>query len=428
MLSQLLVSLVSLLDIAMVGRLGPTAQAAVGYATQLYFLMQSLFFAIGFACIARMATAIGSRNLRQARASLASSLALAFGISIVVSCLILYSPETLLNMLGAKSEVIQLCVPYLNFLMLSSIILSICLTIESGLRADRNTQIPMKIALVVTATKILFNFLLIFGLAGFPRLELLGAGISSLTAQVLALLLFGMTINRAPSGSALALRKNDFTGIGKEFRSLIQIAIPSVLERIILNLGLLIFFAVLGQYGTIAIATWTVGIRVLSFSWIPGIAYAQSVAALVGQALGANKPRHAERVGWAAVRLALITAIILGSFGIIFRDLTAAVFTSDERMLTYLIPLMITLCLSQPLLQVHFTLAGAHRGAGDTWTPLIASLAGSWGVRVSLGLILGVWLELPLIWIWGILFLDHGLRCLWMIIAFRKRSWLQNVH
>jgi hypothetical protein len=74
MLSQVLVTLVGLVDIAMVGRIGPKAQAAVGYASQFFALAQSALFAIGFACVAVMARAIGGRDLARARAALAGSL------------------------------------------------------------------------------------------------------------------------------------------------------------------------------------------------------------------------------------------------------------------------------------------------------------------------------------------------------------------
>jgi hypothetical protein len=69
MASLALVTAVSLVDIAMVGRLGANAVAAVGYATQFFFLSQSVLFAVGFACVALMARAtagwVGSGRSRR---------------------------------------------------------------------------------------------------------------------------------------------------------------------------------------------------------------------------------------------------------------------------------------------------------------------------------------------------------------------------
>src|SRR5262245_62224106 len=84
MLSMTLASVVGIADIAMVGRIGATAQAAVGYAAQLFFLAQSALFALSFACVALMARAIGGRRPADARRALAASLVVSVGASLVL--------------------------------------------------------------------------------------------------------------------------------------------------------------------------------------------------------------------------------------------------------------------------------------------------------------------------------------------------------
>ena len=66
-LVQMLVNLVSLIDVAMLGHISSRALAAVGYATQFFFLVQSVLLAIGFACVALMARAIGAGDVARAR-------------------------------------------------------------------------------------------------------------------------------------------------------------------------------------------------------------------------------------------------------------------------------------------------------------------------------------------------------------------------
>ncbi|NNL85392.1 MAG: MATE family efflux transporter, partial [Myxococcales bacterium] len=370
MLSQLLISFVSLVDIGMVGRLGTEEQAAVGYATQFHFLTQSVFFAIGFACVARMARAIGGGDLERARQALAAALVLAPGAGLIFAGLIGLFPVTILGWLGASDTVAALCAPYLRLTMLSSLLLAVALTVESGLRADRDTKTSMRIAVFVTATKVALNALLIFGLWGFPRLELVGAGLATLASQGIALVLFGIVLKRAREDGPLALRLRHFTQVrefireGGEFRRLARLAYPSIIERVGMNLALLVFFAVLSGYGAVAIASYTVGIRLLSFSWIPGIGYAQAVATLVGQSIGRNDLGAARHAGWRAARLAVGTALVMGILGAWLRVPLAELFSRDPATIATLVPFMLAMCLCQPTLQLHFTLAGAHRGAG----------------------------------------------------------------
>ena len=77
-----------------------------------------------------------------------------------------------------------------------------------------------------------------------------------------------------------------------------RLAAPVVGERLSNNLALLAYFRVLSGYGSVAIAAYTVGIRLLSFTWIPGVGFGTAASTLVGQALGAadRGVRHARRL------------------------------------------------------------------------------------------------------------------------------------
>ena len=69
---------------------------------------------------------------------------------------------------------------------------------------------------------------------------------------------------------------------------MVRIALPGVGERLVMNLALLDLLPRARDYGTVAIAAYTVGVRMLAFSWIPGTGFAHAAATLVGQALGAG--------------------------------------------------------------------------------------------------------------------------------------------
>jgi hypothetical protein len=251
MLSQVLVTAVSLIDIAMVGRLGPKAVAAVGYATQFFFMTQSALFAVGFACVALMARAIGAGDPAEARRSLAASLVVGVGTAVLVGAAVLAAPARLLALLNAEPEVITMTVPYMRLVLASTLMLAISLVLENGMRADRDMVRPMIIASAVAALKIWLNAYLIFGRWGGPRLELIGAGIATFVSQAFGLVLFVLVIARAPKGSPLALTRADLAVPLTLIRRVVRVAAPGVAERIVLNLALLDYFAILGNYGTV---------------------------------------------------------------------------------------------------------------------------------------------------------------------------------
>jgi Na+-driven multidrug efflux pump len=207
----------------------------------------------------------------------------------------------------------------------------------------------------------------------------------------------------------------------------LRIAAPGIAERIVLNLGLLSYFWVLSRwYGTLEVAAYTVGIALLSFSWIPGTGYAQSCATLVGQSLGAGAPEEAMRVGARATALALLTAIPLAAVCVAFRIQLAELFTDDTAVIAALGPFMLVLALGQPFLQLHFTLGGAHRGAGDTWTPLLAAILGNWGLRIPLAIAFAGWLHTGVLWVWVALIADHITRATFLGLSFLSGQWRER--
>jgi putative MATE family efflux protein len=427
--SQVLLNMTGLIDRMMIGRLADDGSAAVplaavGYATQLFHLIHSTLFAVGLACVALMARAIGGGNPQTARHAFAGSVQVSVVITLIYGSGLFFFSEQSLALLGAEEAVIALAAPYLELTVAASLMLSFTLIFESAMRANRDMRTPMFIALAVTATKLALNALLIFGLFGAPRLELVGAGLATAISQALGLVLFLFVFMRLPRNAPTALRIGDLFRINPIARQVVRIAIPGVAERIILNMGLLSYFWILSNwYGTLAVATYTVGISLLSFSWIPGTGYAQACSTIVGQALGARDRPVAIRAGRRSVALAVGTAIPLGILFAWFRVPLAEMFTSDLAVIAALSPFMLALAAAQPFLQMHFTLAGAHKGAGDTITPLIGAVIGNWGIRVPVAILIGGVFELDVVWIWATLILDHISRAIWLGFRFLGGRW-----
>ncbi len=427
MLNLVLVNAVGLIDAAMVARLSSEALAAQGYAHQYFFLVQSVLLAVGASCVALMARAIGGGSPEQSRAALAASLEVAGATSLLSAAGLIATPQLWVELLGAGASTAELAAPYLRLLVASSVPMAIAIVLESGLRADRDTLSPLLASALMMAVKTLLNLGLIFGLAGLPRLELLGAGIATLVAQLASLGLLVAVVARAPRSGPLALVRSDRRLAGRLRADVVRIALPGVGERLAMNLALLLYFRILSDYGTLAVAAYSVGIRMLSFSWIPGIAFGVAASTLVGQALGAGRGDAARRAGWRASGLALIVAVVLGAACAVAREPLARLFSDEQALVAELTPFLLALAVVQPFLQSHFALGGAHRGAGDTTTPFVASALGNWALRMPLAALFAWVLELPVVWVWYAIVFDHLTRAAWLTWSFRRGRWAHAI-
>jgi putative MATE family efflux protein len=424
-----LVSIGNLVDGMMIGWLDDGRGAAIplaaaGYATQLFFLIQSMLFAVGLACVAIMARAIGSGDLERARTVFAASLQVAVVVSGAAAALLFFFATDVLRLLGAEPSVIETALPYLRLMLSSTILLAVCMAVDSALRANKDMKTPLRIAVVVTTIKLSGNWLFIYGFGVIPALGLTGAGVATLLAQIAGVLLFALAVRREPSDSPVKAGLRHWRRAAEVRGDVVRIAIPGVIERIVMSGSQLLYFAVLSRYyGTLAVAAYTVGIRLLSFTWIPGNGYAQGCATLVGQALGAGAPQRAVRVGWTAAGLALGTSIVVGTPFAVYRHELAALFTNDATVVEALGPFMLALALGQPFLQLHFTLGGAHRGAGDTFTPLVAATATNI-VRFAMAWLCAAVFETSVNWVWAAIIVDHALRAMILAGTFRSGIWL----
>jgi Na+-driven multidrug efflux pump len=160
----------------------------------------------------------------------------------------------------------------------------------------------------------------------------------------------------------------------------------------------------------------------LSFSWIPGIGFGPPRRRWSARRSARATRRAATRAGWRARRWRWACRWCSARCAWLPRPL-ARLFTDDAELVGALVPFLVCLALAQPLPPVHFALGGAHRGAGDTWTPFVASLLGNWGIRVPLAALFAGWWAAPVLWIWIVIVVDHAVRASWLALSFRRGRW-----
>lgn len=415
-----------LVDVAMVGRLGRLDVAAVGYAAQLVHLVATTLQAVAAAAVALAARGVGARRPEGVREALAGSMLLALIVAGIPSLVFVVAPRAVLGALDAAPEVVELAVPYLRLVVAAAFVSAVPLILESGRRAHGDTRVPLAIAAVATSVKIAGTWLLVFGNLGLPRLGLVGAATASLAAQSVATALYLVTMRDGErSGMALVPRVGGAREVVTAARDAFGIAASAIGERLAMSFALLAYFAVLSSYGPAAIAAYAIGVRVLAFSWLPSLGFGIAAATLVGQSLGRGDVPFARRAGWRSAALAVRTTLSLGLVCVLLREPLGRLFTQDAAVLRDLSPFLVALAVAQPFMGVHFTLAGALRGAGDTTTPMLGATVGNWGLRVPGAYVCARVLGWGLPWAWGALAFDHVLRATWYLVAFHRGKWAE---
>jgi len=414
-------SLVGLVDLVFVSRLGSDVVAGVGIGAQLQFGALSLIAAIATGTVALVARATGAGDRRSAEAVLRSSLLLATGLGVVLMAATPLA-ATFIALFGVDPAVVAIGGAYLRILLLGGIPLAISITFASALRGAGDVRTPLLVGGVMNIANIVGDYALIFGHWGAPALGAEGSAIATAGAFTLAAAIY---VASWRSG-VLVLKPRALwqrVDLGLSWR-VARIGIPTCVEQFTFHLGLFLFVAVFSQFGTDAVSGYFIGVRVINFSLIPGMGFQIAAATLVGQHLGARDPVSAERAGWRATlgaacamsalgaAIALGAASIVGWFGSVSEETEALAVT-----------FLMIVCAAQPLMALEFGVGGSLRGAGDTRFPLFATLVGLFVCRLGGSLFAIHALGGTITAVWLCVLVDYGVKGAILAERFRRGRW-----
>jgi putative MATE family efflux protein len=266
----------------------------------------------------------------------------------------------------------------------------------------------------VNALHVLVAVPLVYGLAGLPRMGVVGAALASALSESIGA---AWLLRQARRRGFFAGRKEGWDL--QELWRILRVGVPAVGERFITNGMQLVFASIVIGFGVAAYAAHQVGLNIESLSWLPGLGFAKAATALVGQRLGARDPRGARLSVHQANLLATGIMTVCGASFVLFPRAWVILFTSDPDVLGYSIPLLTAMGLLQPPLAVAQVMSGGLRGAGETHIVLLAAVVGGWLVRLPTAYLVGVRANLGMTIVWATMVLDWVVRC--SIVAWRFR-------
>ncbi len=385
-------SILGLASMLMVGRLGAEAVGAVGLATQILGAVRAGIAAVGTGTVALVARYIGAGDRDSAEEVLKQSVIFGVIVSTIIAIPVIVFARPLMGLFQVKGEMAEMGARYLQVVMLSEPFQGIFLMCASGLRGAGDTRTPLWIGGIIDVLAIFFNYVLIFGKLGFPALGVDGSAVATLLAIAIGGLLFFWALS------------------------------PAAIEQLIIQFGFVAYVAFVARYGPKEVAAYFIGVRILALSFLPGFGFSAASATLVGQGLGAHDPAFARKAGWESTKMAVVMMTALGLIFLLFAHQIAALFISDKQVIDYTAQFMYALAAAQPLMAIDWTITGALRGAGDSRFPLWGSLAGFYGMRLAVTIVISYYGG-SITWIWWSLIADYIVRASVKSWRFSSEHW-----
>ena len=224
--------------------------------------------------------------------------------------------ETGLRLLGAEEEVVRLGIPYLRITLLGGIMMFVSMTLGSIFRAGGDSITPMVVMIVSTVLNIVLDPLLIFGIWKFPRLGVAGSAYASVIGRSAGVVIFLYLcfIGRSVISLKHVKRRIDLSAMGQ----ILRLGIFSSMQGFLRHASRLGFIRVVAIYGTNAVAAYEICMRLRILVMHLGFGFANAVAPMVGQNIGAGQIDRAEKSANLAGGLATVLMAVLGSLLFLF--------------------------------------------------------------------------------------------------------------
>ncbi len=323
--SMFLIFANNIIDSIWVSGLGSEPLAALGYITPLFMVMVGIGNGIGAGGNSLISRYIGAEDKQSANNAAIHNLILSLIISIGVTILFLIIMKPLLIMMGAGG-VIKYATDYGFIIFLWTFAILMPPIVGGAFRAEgdiKRATLPIAIAAIINMIlDPIFIYVLNLGISGAAWATALGPFIS------LLLMIYWIFVKK---DTYLSYNIKDFHNDLKMYKDILVVGIPASLEQLILSaLMIVVNFMLTLVSGSVAVAVYTAGWRIISVGMLPAIGVGTAAISVAGVAYGSKKYENLRVVARYAVKVAFIASVIVCILLNVFSNQIAFIFSYSE--------------------------------------------------------------------------------------------------
>ena len=415
---------VSLVDSAMVGRLEHPeyALAAMGIGVLATWALISFFSSLATGIHVVVARKFGEGDYIACGVTLNNSVLISVIIGLIVAAVGIFFAEPVANLFAADATVGELAGEYIHYRFLGIPFFLLSVSFRGFYFGINKTKIFMYSGIITNVLNIIFNYLLIYGSFGFPKMGLAGAGLGSTLATMfdglfyVAILLLPSYRNRFQNFKNLRIDKNIINAI-------IKISVPVSFQNVFILIGFLSFVSITGLIGIKEQAATQAIISVMFISFLPSFGFGIAVQTLVGNNLGAGKIKLAKIYGFETAKVVTYYTILLGLIFILFPQYVLLIITEDQSIIETAVASLRIAGFAQIFYGFGVVLANGLQAAGRTMFVMKAEVITNILIFVPVAYFLGVYLQLGLFWAWVALPIYIISYSLAIYLKFNSASW-----
>lgn len=383
-------NVVSLLDNVMVGRVGTLEMSAVAIVNQLLFIFNLCIFG-GLAGAGIFATQFaGAKDDEGVRHCFRIKWMIAVLMLVLAGAVFLLLPKQLIGLYlaegtdpAAMERTLRYGTNYLLVMLLGLLPFAVSQIYASTLREVGETRLPMIASIVAILVNLVFNYLLIFGKFGFPKLGVTGAAIATVLSRYIEMAI--IMIYTHLRSSAFAFIRGAYSSAyvpAKLMRRVLRRGSPLLVNEFLWSSGMAVLLQCISVRGLEAVAAYNIASTVSNLFKVVFLSMGNAVAIMVGQALGANRIDEAKGTAWKLMTASVASNLVMGTLLFALSPVIPQIYNTEPHVREIAMKLLWVVAAMMPLYAVSHCSYFTLRSGGRTIITFFFDSGFTWGVSV----------------------------------------------
>ena len=426
---------VNMLDNIMVGQVGTEQMSGVSIVNQLMFVFNlALFGAVSGPGIFT-AQYVGQKNNEGVRYTIRFKLIMSVVLSVLgVSIFMLFKDNLIMMFLHDNNEGLDLtrtlgyAKEYLMAMLFGLFPFAITCSYASTLRESGETNVPMVAGLIAVGVNLVFNYILIFGHFGAPKLGVVGAAVATVISRFVELFIvvFWTHKHKERAAFAVGLYKG-FHIPGQLSKKIIITGFPLFINEFFWSLGMSMVTQCYSMRGLEVIAAFNISNTIVNLFNVVLISMGSVVAIIIGQQLGSGDTEAVVDTDRKLITLGVLSSAVLGIILIIMAPLFPRFYNTTDSIRNLSVELMRVAAIFMPvgsyLNCAYFTI----RSGGKTFITFLFDSAYLWVICWPIAFVLSRYTGMTIIPMYiTILSLDF-IKVVIGAILLKKRIWIKSL-
>ncbi len=420
-LEMMMESVFAVVDIFFVSKLGPDAVATVGLTESAMTIIYAIGLGLSTATTALIARRIGEKKSQEAGLVAFQAILVGFIISLIIAVPGFLFAEKFLHLMGATDEMVRIGKDYPAVMFGSNIVVMLLFIINAIFRSSGDAAISMRVMWLANLINLILDPLLIFGPGPFPELGVKGAAVATSIGRGTAVIYQLYILFRGNHRIKLYLSSIKFRLA--IMLNLLKISGGGILQNLISTSSWVLMVRIISVSGPVAVAGYTIAIRIIVFSLLPAWGLSNAASTLVGQNLGAKQPGRAEKSVWITSYVNMAMMGFIGLLLISFPGSLVRIFIADPEVIQNGIQSLRIISYGFLFYALGMVMAQGFNGSGDTVTPTKINFICFWMLEIPLAYFLAIVLKMGLTGACIAILIAETCLALLGLFLFRKGKW-----